>query len=201
MMSVTVNTNYDDVVTRWQPDSRGRLGLAALDLFSEQGFDETTVAQIAQRAGLTERTFFRLFTDKRDVLFSGAEALQDLLVDAVRNAPATASPIEAALLALDGAAALLDERREFARRRHAIIAASGELRERELIKLASLSAAIAAALREKGVLEPTASLTGEVAITVFKVGFERWVVQKGRRSLTALMRDSYQDLQAVTALN
>jgi AcrR family transcriptional regulator len=201
MMSVTVNTNYDDVVTRWQPDSRGRLGLAALDLFSEQGFDETTVAQIAQRAGLTERTFFRLFTDKRDVLFSGAEALQDLLVDAVRNAPATASPIEAALLALDGAAALLDERREFARRRHAIIAASGELRERELIKLASLSAAIAAALREKGVLEPTASLTGEVAITVFKVGFERWVVQKGRRSLTELMRDSYQDLQAVTALN
>ncbi len=200
-MSVTVNTNYDDVVTRWQPDSRGRLGLAALDLFSEQGFDETTVAQIAQRAGLTERTFFRLFTDKRDVLFSGAEALQDLLVDAVRNAPATASPIEAALLALDGAAALLDERREFARRRHAIIAASGELRERELIKLASLSAAIAAALREKGVLEPTASLTGEVAITVFKVGFERWVVQKGRRSLTELMRDSYQDLQAVTALN
>ena len=106
-MSVTVNTNYDEAVTRWEPDGRGRLALAALDLFGEQGFDDTTVAEIAERAGLTERTFFRHFTDKRDVLFSGSEELRDLFVEAVSAAPASSSPIEAAFMALDQAGALL----------------------------------------------------------------------------------------------
>jgi AcrR family transcriptional regulator len=199
MMSVTVNTRYDWRMTRWEPDSRGRLEQAALALYGEHGFDDTTVAEIAERAGLTERTFFRHFVDKRDVLFSGAAALQDLFVDKVRNAPATASPIDAAMSALDSAGALLQDRRDFARQRYAIIAASAELRERELIKLATLSAAVASALRDRGVAEPTASLTGEVAITLFKVGFERWVAMSERRTLTQLMHDSFDDLKAVTA--
>lgn len=199
MMSVTVNTNYHYKMTRWQPDSRGRLEQAALALYGERGFDDTTVAEIAERAGLTERTFFRHFADKRDVLFGGATVLQDLFVDTVKNAPPTASPIDAAMRALDAAGALLQERRDFARERHAIIAASAELRERELIKLASLSAAVAKALRDRGVVEPTASLSGEVAITVFKVGFDRWVALTEQRTLTQLMRDSFEELKAVTA--
>jgi AcrR family transcriptional regulator len=199
MMTVTVNTNYDYSMTRWEPDSRGRLEQAALALYGERGFDDTTVAEIAERAGLTERTFFRHFADKRDVLFGGAVALQDLFVDTVRSAPANTSPIDAAMLALDAAAALLQDRRDFARQRHAIIAASAELRERELIKLATLSSAVATSLRGRGVLEPTASLTGEVAITVFKVGFDRWMNVAERRTLTQLMHDSYEDLKAVTA--
>lgn len=198
MMSVTVNTNYHWRMTRWEPDSRGRLGVAALELFGERGFDDTTVAEIAERAGLTERTFFRHFTDKRDVLFSGANALQDLFVAEVTNAPSTASPIDAVMAALDAAGALLQEHRDFARQRHAIISASAELRERELIKLASLAAAVATALRDRGVPEPIASLTGEVAITVFKVGFERWVVLSQGQTLTQLMRISFDDLRAVT---
>jgi len=199
MMSVTVNTNYDEVMTRWQPDSQGRLEVAALALFGERGFDDTTVAEIAERAGLTERTFFRHFSDKRDVLFSGASVLQELFVDVVRSAPASTSPLHAAISALDVAGDLLQERRDFARQRHTIISSSAELRERELIKLASLSAAVASALRDRGVAEPTASLTGEVAITVFKVGFERWVTPNETRTLTELMHNSFDDLKTVTS--
>ena len=198
MMSVTVNENYDGAM-RWEPDSRGRLEQAAFALYGEHGFDETTVAEIAERAGLTERTFFRHFADKRDVLFSGAGALQDLFVDTVRNAPTLASPIDAAMLALDATGALFHDRREGARQRHAIISASAELRERELIKLASLSTAVAGALRERGVAEPTASLTSEVTITIFRIGFDRWVAPAEQRTLTELMRDSFNALKAVTA--
>src|SRR5271155_2776369 len=139
---------------RWQPDSRGRLQEAALALYSERGFDQTTAAQIAARAGLTERTFFRHYSDKREVLFWGAAALQELLVKAVADAPGAAAPIDAVAAALETAGAMLQERREHARQRQAVISASAELRERELIKLATLAAAIAGALRERGVKGP-----------------------------------------------
>ncbi|MHB1569263.1 MAG: TetR/AcrR family transcriptional regulator, partial [Solirubrobacteraceae bacterium] len=122
---------------RWQPDARGRLEQAAMELYSERGFEQTTVAEIAQRAGLTERTFFRHYADKREVLFAGAEFLEVAVTEAVTAAPDSAAPIDAAMAGLAAAAALLEERREFAGRRHAIIAASPELRERELIKLAA----------------------------------------------------------------
>ena len=72
---------------RWEPNARGRLEQAAMELYLERGFDQTTVAEIAERAGLTERTFFRHFADKREVLFAGAGALQELLVSAVAGAP------------------------------------------------------------------------------------------------------------------
>jgi len=111
-------------MARWQPDSRGRLEHAALTLYGERGFENTTVAEIAERAGLTERTFFRHFADKREVLFWGAGALQDLLVTTVADAPASASPLEAVASALEAAGTLLQERREFARQRQAVIAAS-----------------------------------------------------------------------------
>ena len=104
---------------RWEPDSRGRLEQAALGLYGERGFDNTTVADIAARAGLTERTFFRYFADKREVLFSGAGALQELLVAAVATAPDAAAPIDAVAAALDAAGALFEERRHFARQRQA----------------------------------------------------------------------------------
>ena len=128
---------------RWEPDARGRLEQAALALYGERGFEQTTVAEIAERAGLTERTFFRHFADKREVLFWGAGALQELLVSTVASAPDSAAPIDAVAAALEAAGALLQERREFARQRQAIIAANAELQERELIKLASLASALA----------------------------------------------------------
>jgi hypothetical protein len=148
---------------------------------------------------LTERTFFRHFADKREVLFSGAGALQELLVSNVAAAPDSTGPIDAVGAALEAAGALLQERREYARRRAAIIAANGELRERELIKLASLASAIADALRRRGVADPAASLSAEAGIAVFRIAFERWVDETNQRDLPELIRDSLDELKAVTA--
>lgn len=184
---------------RWEPGSRSRLQEAALALYGERGFENTTVAEIAERAGVTERTFFRHFTDKREVLFWGAGALQELLVDAVAGAPDSAAPIDAVAAALAAAAALFEQRREGSMLRQDIITANTELRERELIKLAALASGLADALRRRGVEDPAASLTGEAAIAVFKVAFERWVDTTNRLTLTQLIRDSFDELKAVTA--
>ncbi len=153
------------------------------------------------RAGLTERTFFRHFADKREVLFWGAGALQELLVSAVAGAPDSAAPIDAVAAALEAAGAALQERRESARQRQAVIAANAELRERELIKLASLASALADALRRRGVEGPAATLTAEAGIAVFKVAFERWVTETDERDLPHLIRESLAELKAVTADN
>jgi AcrR family transcriptional regulator len=181
------------------PESRARLEQAALELFAERGFEQTTVADIAERAGLTERTFFRHFADKREVLFGGADALQGLLVGEVASAPDSAEPMEAVAAALQAAGALLQERREFAHTRQAIIVSSAELRERELIKLAALSAAIAGALRGRGVGEPAATLTGEIAMAAFRVAFERWIDADCERELQLLVRESLDELAAVVS--
>src|SRR5579864_7752098 len=143
-MAVAV-INYDRCMGRWEPNARGRLERAALELYVERGFEQTTVAEIASRAGLTERTFFRYFADKREVLFGGAGALQDLLVRTVASAPASAAPLDAVAAAFEAAGALLQERRAYALQRQTVIAAHAELQERELIKLASLAAALAEA--------------------------------------------------------
>jgi len=184
---------------RWEPDSRGRLVQAALDLYGERGFENTTVAEIAARAGLTERTFFRYFTDKREVLFWGAGTLQDLLVRAVAQAPDSAAPIDAVTAALEAACALLQERRESAQKRQSVIAASAELRERELIKLASLSAAMAEVLRQRGVSGPAASLAAEAGIAVFRIAVERWTNEVDPQDLSGIVRESLDELKAVTA--
>ena len=186
-------------MARWQPDSRGRLEQAALALYGERGFDNTTVAEIAVRAGLTERTFFRHFADKREVLFAGADALRELLVSTVAKAPGSLAPMDAAAAGLEAAGALIQEGGELARERQAIIAASAELQERELIKLASLAAALAEALRERGVDEPAASLTAEAGIAVFKVAFERYVEETNQQDLPQLIRESLDELKAVTS--
>lgn len=182
---------------RWQPDARGRLEQAALELYSERGFEGTTVAEIAERAGLTERTYFRHFADKREVLFQGAATLEAQFVRAAAEAPATATPMEAAAAALDAAAGVLPGR-DLARRRQAVIDANPELQERELKKLASLAAALTGTLRERGVPEPASSLTAEIAIAVFKTAFGRWVDGTGRRGLEELIHESLDELSVLT---
>ncbi|HVA52178.1 MAG TPA: helix-turn-helix domain-containing protein [Acidimicrobiales bacterium] len=196
-MSLTA-IKYDRGMGRWEPNARGRLEQAAMSLYLESGFEQTTVAEIAKRAGLSERTFFRHFTDKREVLFWGAGALQDLLVGTIASAPTTATPIAAVLAGLEAGAALLQERREGAVQRQSVIAANAELQERELIKLASLATAMADALRQRGVKEPAASLTGEAGIVVFKVAFERWINVTNEQDLVPLVRDSLKELKGVT---
>ena len=184
---------------RWEPNARGRLEQAALELFTERGFEQVTVTEIAQRAGLTQRTFFRHFADKREVLFWGQGALQELLVSTVAGAPESAAPMDAVAAALEAAGAVLQERREFARQRQAVINADAGLQERELIKLASLASDLAGALRRRGVSDPAASLTAEAGIAVFKIAFERWVSGTGQPDLPQLIRESLGELRAVTA--
>jgi AcrR family transcriptional regulator len=191
--------DYAWPMTRWQPDARGRLQQAAIDLFEERGFDSTTVADIAEQAGLTKRTFFRHFADKREVLFSGSSQLVELFVTAVAGAPESAAPLDAVAAALDAGAAMFEEMRELASRRQQIIAANPELQERELIKLASLAAAVAEALHRRGFEDPAAILAAEAGIAVFRISFERWVDPANPKTLGALIRESLDELRAVTS--
>jgi AcrR family transcriptional regulator len=197
-MSVTA-VKYDRRMGRWEPNARGRLERAAMELYIERGFDQTTVAEIAARAGLTERTFFRHFADKREVLFAGAGQLQDFLVSTLASAPDSAAPIDAVAAALEAAGALLQERRDYAGQRQAVIAANVELQERELIKLASLASAMTDTLRQRGVRDPAASLAAEAGIAVFRIAFELWVSENSQADLPQLIRESFDELKAVTA--
>jgi AcrR family transcriptional regulator len=186
-------------MVRWQPDAQGRLSEAAFALYGERGYEATTVAEIAERAGLTKRTFFRYFADKREVLFAGAARLEELFVAAVGAAPASAGPLDAVAVGLDAVGELFEERRPFATERQRIIASHPELQERELIKLSALAAAVAAALRERGVADSAATFAAEAGVTVFRIAFERWVDPANRKDLGRLMRESLEELRAVTA--
>nr|BFF25571.1 TetR/AcrR family transcriptional regulator [Glycomyces mayteni] len=166
-----------------------------MDLFTEHGFEQVTVAEIAARAGLTERTFYRHFSDKREVLFPDASPLYQGLTDALAAAPDTATPIEAVAAVLDTTAAFFTDRHRFSRRRQAVIAANAELREREAVKLASLADALASGLRERGVAEPAASLAAEAGIAVFKVAHLQWVADDDPGDLGALMRTALGELR------
>jgi AcrR family transcriptional regulator len=183
---------------RWAPDAKGRLAVAALELFDERGFEATTVADIAERAGLTKRTFFRYFGDKREVLFSGTEALQEAFVAGIAAAPADQCPLDAIAAGLDSMADLFDEFGERPYKRQAIIAANPDLQERELIKLNAYAAAGAAALHERGVTDPGATLAAEAGLAVLRVAFEEWVSGPGGQDLHQLLREALAELKAVS---
>ena len=189
---------YDRDMSRWEPNARGRLMQAALELYIERGFEQTTVAEIAKVAGLTERTFFRYFADKREVLFWGVSALQELLVRTVADAPDSDAPITVIGAAIEAAGVVFQERREGAVLRQRVIAANAELQERELIKLASLASAMADALRQRGVKDPGASLSAEAGIAVLKIAFERWINGTSPEDLPQLIRELFDDLKVVT---
>ncbi len=171
---------------------------AAMELFGDPGFEQTTVADIAERAGVTERTFFRHFADKREVLFDGSHELMERVVATVVSAPDTMSPVEKVVVAFEGVAPLIDERRDYAAQRWTTIAANPALQERELLKMASLAAAAAAALRSRGVTEPAATLAAETGVTAFKVGYETWVTAP-TGDLALCIRTTFDELKALTA--
>lgn len=172
-----------------------------MELFQERGYARTTVEEIAARAGLTERTFFRYFTDKREVLFSGSKELEKQIVDGIAAAPAAVGPLDAVAAALQAAAADLEERRdhEYVRARHRLVIQHPEIQERELIKLAALTLAMTKALHARGVAEPAASLAAEAGMAAFKVGFQRWVTEKKSRDFPGHIRAAVKALKAVTA--
>jgi AcrR family transcriptional regulator len=192
--------NYPPVaMTRWKPDAAGRLVQAAIALFDQQGYDETTVAEIAESAGLTKRTFFRYFADKREVLFGGSQELERVWCDGVAAAPPDAGALGAVMAGLERVTAIFVERHAFARIRNRIIAANPELQERELIKLQRLSGAIAAALEARGVPDDAAALAAQTGVTVFHAAFARWVAQDDPAAFHRLTLESLEQLRSVTA--
>jgi AcrR family transcriptional regulator len=188
-MTVADITVILNVMGRWEPNAQGRLEQAAMELFSEHGYEQTTVAEIAERAGLTERTFFRHYADKREVLFGGTAQFRENFVGTLVTADAFLTALEAVTAAVEAAGAALDDfrGREFARARQRVIVANPELRERELIKLAEVTAGMAQALRARGVDEPEASMTAELGMAGFRVAFERWVADGEERELSELI--------------
>lgn len=186
-------------MARWEPGTRERLKTAALDLYDARGFDETTVADIAQAVGLTERTFFRHFSDKREVLFDRQELLQQEFVRGIEGAPGSATAIDMVTRALERAAVFFPvENRPFARQRRSVIQANPALQERELLKLAGLTVALAAALRARGVADPRATLAAETGVTVFGVAFMIWTGEGEERSLFEIEREVLGELATMT---
>jgi AcrR family transcriptional regulator len=162
-------------MARWAPGARERIVLAAVDLFTEQGYDETTVAQIAERAEVTRSTFFRYFPDKRDVLAAGQETLSRLLTEGIAGAPDDATPLEAVAAGLvNVSGAMGPMNRDLAPRLKAVIAANAELQERNTLKIVGLSDAMVAALVARGTPQPTAHVAAELGVLAFKRGFAEW---------------------------
>ena len=191
---------YDDGVGRWEPDARDRLQLAALELFAERGFAETTVPQITARAGLTTRTFFRHFADKREVLFAGEEEVFVLVARLLADAPAALEPMTLIGRGLETLAATVFEgRHEELRVRRTIVVADEGLRERELRKRAALAEAIAIGIQDRGVDDVTSSLAAQIGVTTFNVAINRWLDQDGEQPLSVLVHDTLTALRSLTA--
>ena len=187
-------------MARWQPDARLRLVSAALDLFAERGYENTTVIEIAERAGLTKSTFFRHFRDKREVLF-GAGTMAGLLSGAIAAAPESATPLEAVAHAMDkvGEEVFTPQHREFGARRRAVVDANPELREREALKGLSLIAAMAEALQKRGIPELTARVAAELGALAMKIAHERWTWLPADASYGEVARQTLAELREVTA--
>lgn len=199
MMSLCVITARLVSVPRWEPDARTRLAAAALALYAERGFEQTTVEDIAQRAGVTRRTFFRHFADKREVLFGSGNAEGLVVKSALQSAPADASPLEVVGLALEALAAKIDSGGDDAVRRIRIVRASPELWERQLIKFSALAEALAVALRARGVPDPAAILAAESGITALRVASDPWIADPGSQSLRSRVVETLAALRAVAS--
>lgn len=184
-------------MSRWEPNADVRLASAAISLFREQGYEATTVAEIAEAAGLTKRTFFRHFADKREVLFGGSEEFERAWVEGVAAAPAGAAPLIAVRAGLSSVASTVDGRHAFARSRARIIAANPELQERELMKLEQVTGAVARALEARGISESTAALAAQVGVGVFHVAFGRWVARDAAADLQQLIDESLEELRGL----
>ena len=192
--------SYDVTVGRWPPNARERLESAALDLFVENGYEETTVAQIADRAGMNRATFFRHFADKREVLFGGEDLLAALFADAITAAPAVATLSECLHAALAAtAAAMTTHQRAKAAQRRLVLAANTEVQERGLLKHARIARSVTAALRQRGNDELTARLAAEMVMLAFSVAFERWMRANDDEPFSPYAEKALSDLQTRAA--
>jgi AcrR family transcriptional regulator len=193
-MTPSANKRYIDRMARWEPDAQGRLQRAAMELFLERGYAEVTVAEIADRAGLTKRTFFNHFADKREVLFAGAQDFEASIVKHLTEAASDLDPIDAAVAALAHGTLGLAQYRDYAHLRRDVIASSPELQERDVMKMASLASAMAETLRQRNVPARTAVLTAQAAVAVFNTAYGDWV-DDGSADFSVLMQRSLADFR------
>ncbi|MFC4068812.1 TetR/AcrR family transcriptional regulator [Actinoplanes subglobosus] len=185
---------------RWQSGGSERLRDAALGLFLTQGYDGTTVAEIAAAAGLTERTFFRHFADKREVLFVDQREFERAFLAGLPDGGGDDDPMTMIAGVLAGAATLFpEERRPWSRARQSVIAANEALQERELLKLSSLAVSLTRALTARGVDAASAALAGETGVTVFRTSFALWVAEGERRTFREIQNAVLERLQALLA--
>jgi AcrR family transcriptional regulator len=186
---------------RWQPDARGRLQQAAMTLFIERGYDEVTVTDIAERAGLTKRSFFNHFADKREVMFANYDPFQAGVLAALATATSDLDPLDAAVWAFTQAAeAMFADFAELARARKTLIDSSPELHERDLMKTAAVTSAIAGALVQRGAPRRDAAFAAQAATIVFTTAYDEWA-QGPERGLAASIREALHDLRAVLGTN
>jgi AcrR family transcriptional regulator len=181
-------------MARWEPNAQERLQRAAMALFTERGYADVTVAEIADRAGLTKRSFFNHFADKREVLFADAQAFEAGIIAHLSEAGDDLSAIDAAIFALTRGGLDLAQYGDYAHARRELIASSPELQERNLIKMASLTAAIATALRARHVPASTASFAAQASVTVFTAAYDEWA-DDTTADFTALMQRSLSGLR------
>ena len=187
-------------MSRWEPGARGRLEQAALELFSEQGFADTTVPQITARAGLTTRTFFRHFTDKREVLFSYEENLPGVIATLMAEAPAHLTPMEVMDRGLGTTvAARFVDQREYLLARQAVVLSDASLRERELRKLSILSAAIHEGFLARGLSDLDATIAAQLGVSVFDISLTRWLADGAERELPELFHETLEAVRAVAS--
>ncbi|WP_106349294.1 TetR/AcrR family transcriptional regulator [Antricoccus suffuscus] len=188
-------------MARWEPGTPERLQTAALELFAAQGFEQTTAAQIARSVGLTERTFFRHFSDKREALFYGQDLFAQAFLDGVAEAPPDAAPLDIVAAALRSAATLFpDERRTRSRIRQSVIEQNPALQERERHKMSGIATTIADALRARAITDPAATLAAESGATVFGIAFTQWLVEGEKRSLADITADVLRELRNLSGV-
>lgn len=178
---------------------RGRLKAAALELYRERGYDRTTTAEIAARAGVTERTFFRHFPDKREVLFEGEAGFHAALAAAIAAAPGGLTPMEVLLSAFRSIQQVFVDNRPFTEPAHEVIARTPALQERQLAKAASTIAAVAAALERRGVEANLATLAAGTGMAVFGHAVRAWI-EDPSLGLEVHLDRSFQALHGLSAL-
>ncbi|KAA0921356.1 TetR/AcrR family transcriptional regulator [Streptomyces apricus] len=188
-------------MARWDPGAEQRLKRAALELFLERGYDHVTVTHIAERAGLTRRSYFRYFPDKREVLFAGSERLPPALAEAVLAAHPDAAPLAAALNAFARVGAQLAVQVDGAAERRAVIDASPELQERERTKAVAITEAIRDALKQRQVKPETAELVAQLATMVFGNAFRHWIESKGHASFGSCLHAVTDELRVTLAVS
>ncbi len=188
-------------MARWQPDAPGRLAAAALDLFEENGYENTTVIDIAERAGLTKSTFFRHFPDKREVLF-GRGTVAGLLTEGIASAPSAAGPLDVVAHALDtlGQTFFTADRREFSRRRQAVLNAHTELREREALKRIDLTTSMVEALNRRGIPSLNARVAAKLGTLAWEIAFDQWIGTDNEEGFGPLARQALTEVRAAEAV-